>query len=88
MSIDPITIAILGAVGLIGAAGVTAIGVGFSQLWKRISDLENRVQQVAARETRLWWWARTLQDFYYRHRKADAPDLPEPPEFEITKEPT
>lgn len=65
-------IALLGVIGLVGAATVTAVGVILGLLWKRIATLE-------ASERDLWWWARVIADLYYRHRRDNAPDLPHPP---------
>lgn len=65
-------IALLGALGVIGASAVTGVGVVLGLLWRRIAKLETR-----ERET--WWWARLIADMYYRYRRPDAPDLPPPP---------
>lgn len=69
-------IALLGALGVIGAAAVTAVGVVLGLLWKRIAKLE-----ASERET--WWWARVIADLYYRYRREGAPDLPPPPKHEM-----
>ena len=66
------TIALLAALGVIGAAAVTAVGVILGLLWRRITHLE-----ADARAT--WWWARVIADLYYKYRREDAPDLPPPP---------
>lgn len=75
-------VALLAALAAIGAAAVTAVGVGFGGLWRRISDLETRVAKIAAAEARIRWWAFDVKDMYYRHRKPEAPDLPPMPDPE------
>lgn len=69
---DPFLIALVTAVGIIGAAAVTGGGVVLGLLWRRITQLE-----ADGRAT--WWWARIIADLYYRHRREGAPDLPPPP---------
>ncbi|KKI19673.1 MULTISPECIES: hypothetical protein [unclassified Leucobacter] len=69
-------IALLAALGVVGAASIGGIGVVFGFLWRRIGLLEARLERYTRRERALWAWARRCQDLYYRHRKDDAPDLP------------
>lgn len=72
---DPALLAVVAALGVVGASAVTAVGVVLGLLWRRIAGLE-------ARERATWWWARLIADMYYRHRKPDAPDLPPPPQHQ------
>ena len=65
-------IALLAALGVVGAAAVTAAGVLFGILYRRIVHLEQSGRAV-------WWWARGIADQYYRYRRDGAPDLPPPP---------
>ena len=78
-------IALLAAAGVIAAAAVSGVGVGFGFLWKRISELEAKVTKIADREARIRWWALDVKDLYYRHRKDGSPDLPDMPEMEDEK---
>ncbi|WP_449279619.1 hypothetical protein [Leucobacter sp. GX0328] len=64
--------AVLALLGVLGAAAITAVGVILGLMWRRITHLEADGRAV-------WWWARAIADLYYRHRRADAPDLPPPP---------
>lgn len=72
---DPTAAALVTALGIVGAAAVTAIGVVLGLLYRRIAKLEQRDRDT-------WWWARLIADMYYRYRRADAPDLPPPPQHE------
>lgn len=74
----PTAAALVTALGLVGAAAVTAVGVILGLLWRRITHLEAANQAT-------WWWARIIADLYYRWRRDDAPDLPSPP---TAKDPT
>ncbi|MBL5972426.1 MAG: hypothetical protein D3X82_01250 [Candidatus Leucobacter sulfamidivorax] len=65
-------VALFAALGVVGAAAVTAVGVILGLLWRRIAHLEADGRAV-------WWWARIIADMYYRHRRDGAPDLPKPP---------
>lgn len=69
---EPVVLATLTAIGVVGAAAVTAVGVVLGLLWRRITHLE-----ADSRAT--WWWARIIADMYYRYRRDGAPDLPPPP---------
>lgn len=69
-------VALVAALGVVGASAVTAVGVGFGMLWRRISDLESRVAKLSEREARIRWWAFDVKDLYYRNRREGAPDLP------------
>lgn len=71
-------VAVLAAVGLIGASAVTGVGVILSLLWKRIARLETR-------EREMWWWARIIADMYYKYCKEGSPNLPPPPKYEEEK---
>lgn len=79
---EPLLLALFGALGLLGAAAIAAIGTGFGFLWRRIADLEERVTKIAAARDRILWWAYDVKDTYYRHRQPGAPDLPPIPEPE------
>lgn len=70
--------ALFTALGIVGAASVTGVGVVLGILWRRIAHLEDQSRE-------LWWWALTIKDLYYRNRKPGTPDLPPPP---ARKEPT
>lgn len=70
------------ALGVVGAAAVSGVGVILGLLWRRITTLETHVAKVEQRERAVWWWARSLQDYYYRYRRDGAPDLPPPPTLE------
>ena len=66
---------------------VVALGALVGVLFKRISDVEQRVlvaedrARLAERHTdRLWSWARALLDMYYRYRRDDSPDPPPLPD--------
>lgn len=72
---DPGIIAVVTALGVVGAAAVTAVGVVLGLLYKRIARLE-------ASERATWWWARIIADLYYRYRREGSPDLPPPPNHE------
>lgn len=65
-------VALVAALGVVGAAAVTAVGVVLGLLYRRIAKLEEREQAT-------WWWARIIADLYYRYRREGAPDLPTPP---------
>lgn len=62
-------VALITALGVVGAAAVTAVGVVLGMLYRRIAKLETR-------ERRIWWWARICADMYYRYRRDGTPDLP------------
>ena len=62
-------------IALIAGPVVTAITI----LSARITALEKRLTQLDAENDLIWLWARRLLDHYYRYRRADAPDPPEPP---------
>lgn len=65
-------VALLAALGVLGAAAITAVGVVLGLLWRRIGHLE-------ADNRAVWWWARRIADLYYRYRRPEGPDLPAPP---------
>ena len=73
-------IAILAFAGVV----VTALGGLVGVLFKRIAEVESRVEAAEARAKaaenrtdRLWMWARKLLNLYYTHRMPGAPD-PDP----------
>ena len=69
---DPALVALVTALGVVGAAAVTAVGVVLGLLYRRIAKLE-------AAERATWWWARICADLYYKYRRDGSPDLPSPP---------
>lgn len=69
---DTALVALVAALGVVGAAAITAVGVVLGLLYKRIAKLE-------AAERATWWWARICADLYYRFRREGSPDLPPPP---------
>lgn len=75
---EPMALALLAALGVVGASAVTAVGVVLGLLWKRIAKLE-------ASERATWWWARIIADYYYKYRREGTPDLPPPPSHEMEK---
>lgn len=72
-------IALVAALGVVGAAAVTAVGVVLGLLYRRIAKLEER-------DRKTWWWARLVVDMYYKYRRTDAPDLPPPPHLQENEE--
>lgn len=72
-------VALLGALGVVGAAAVTGVGVVLGLLWRRITQLEAELHRRHQFTHELWFYLRALVDLYYRWRRADAPDLPPPP---------
>lgn len=76
---EPYGIALLTALGIVGAAAVTGVGVILGLLWRRITNLEAELHKRSHRLHELWWWAYDLKDLYHRWRREGAPDLPPPP---------
>lgn len=75
-------IALLAALGVLGAAALGLVGTGFGWLWRRITDLEARISKVTSENAKLRWWALGCRDMYFRYRKEGAPDLPDIPDPE------
>ena len=67
----PVVVAVLGLVGLVGAALVTGVVTAFTLLWRRLINLEtvNRQQYL---------YTRHLIDHIYR---SAPPPPPSPPEY-------
>ena len=72
-------IAFVTAGGGVVVAAIGAVGVVLGLLWRRISQLETKLAKRDDHLRAVWWWARRIADLYYRHRKDNAPDLPDPP---------
>lgn len=74
--------ALLAAVGSLGVASIAAVGVILGLLWRRIAHLEEQVRQRDEYNRKLWIWARALLDYYFRYRRENSPDPPDPPRDE------
>lgn len=75
------------AVFTFGGVVIVAMGGLIGYLFKRLTDLENRVvaaeDKVKASESytrKLWLWAKVVIDLYYRHRTPGAPEPPPIPD--------
>lgn len=67
------TAIVVGTLTALCVAGLTLLGVLYSQLLARVTALEDANRS-------LWSYTRRLLDLYYRHRRDDAPDPPHLPD--------
>lgn len=63
-----------------GASLLTALSARLTEVEDELRTLREHARTQDARYSRLWAYTRSLIDYAYRHRRDDAPGLPDMPE--------
>ena len=69
-----LTVAIMALLGVVVSAVAAIFGVIMKSFATRIYELEQDTKKLMVYNQKLWAWARTHLDLYYRYRTPESPE--------------